>query len=181
MKTLYCELADKIWNQAAATRILFCDVDGVFSDGRIYMGNSGEELKAFHTKDGFGIKALIASGVEVAIITGRRSQLLENRMQSLGVKHLIQGCEDKITAMDELLSSLGLTREQAAFVGDDVPDLECIKAVGLGIGVADAHPLVAQHADWITTVRGGFGAVREITDTIMQAQDTLSEAKGASI
>ena len=181
MQSLYGEIDNIIEEKAKNIKLLVCDVDGVFSDGRIYLGNNGEELKAFHTKDGFGIKALAASGVDIAIITGRRSKLVENRMQALNVKHIIQGEENKLPALQNLAKSLNLTMEQIAYIGDDVPDLACIEQVSLGISVKDGHPLVIQGAHYTTFMLGGFGAVREVCDLIMQSQGTLSQAKGASI
>jgi len=181
MNTLYGNVDSDILSRAKQIKLLVCDVDGVFSDGRIYLGNDGEELKAFHTKDGFGIKALGARGVDVAIITGRNSAIVANRMKSLNVAHIIQGQEDKLPALESLVAQLKLEISQVAYIGDDVPDLACIKAVGLGIAVSDAHPLVLQGADYNTFIRGGFGAVREICDLIMQSQNTLASAKGASL
>jgi 3-deoxy-D-manno-octulosonate 8-phosphate phosphatase (KDO 8-P phosphatase) len=179
--TLYGHVAESILQQAKNIKLLVCDVDGVFSDGRIYLGNDGEELKAFHTKDGFGIKALGASGVEVAIITGRRSSIVANRMSALNVKHIVQGQEDKLPALIELAKQLNLSTDEIAYIGDDVPDLPCILHVGLGIAVEDAHPSVLAQANYVTYTRGGFGAVREVCDLIMQCQDTLDGATGASI
>ncbi len=179
--TLYGDVSQSILNQAKQIKLLVCDVDGVFSDGRIYLGNDGEELKAFHTKDGFGIKALGSSGVDVAIITGRRSAIVANRMSALNVKHIVQGQEDKLPALIELSKQLGLSANEIAYIGDDIPDLACILHVGLGIAVQDAHPSVLAKADYKTFVRGGFGAVREVCDLIMQCQGTLDSASGASI
>ncbi|KGJ94276.1 3-deoxy-manno-octulosonate-8-phosphatase KdsC [Colwellia psychrerythraea] len=181
MNTLYGNVESHILIKAKQIKLLVCDVDGVFSDGRIYLGNDGEELKAFHTKDGFGIKALGASGVDVAIITGRNSAIVANRMKALNVAHIIQGQEDKLPALIDLIEQLGITIEEVAYIGDDVPDLPCIKAVGLGISVCDGHPLVLEAADYATFTRGGFGAVRETCDLIMQSQNTLDNASGASI
>ena len=181
MNTLYGNVPQEILNKAKAIKLLICDVDGVFSDGRIYLGNDGEELKAFHTKDGFGIKALGASGVDVAIITGRNSAIVANRMKALNVKHIIQGQEDKLPALQALAKELHLSADEIACIGDDVPDLPCIMASGLGISVNDAHPLVINNADYITFTRGGFGAVREVCDLIMQCQGSLAQASGASI
>lgn len=181
MNTLYGDVAESTLTKANQIKLLVCDVDGVFSDGRIYLGNDGEELKAFHTKDGFGIKALGASGVEVAIITGRNSAIVANRMKALNVAHIIQGQEDKLPALMQLADKLSINLEQIAYIGDDVPDLPCIKAVGLGICVSDGHPLVQQGANYITFTRGGFGAVRETCDLIMQTQGSLHSATGASI
>lgn len=181
MNTLYGDVPSTTLTKAQSIKLLVCDVDGVFSDGRIYLGNDGEELKAFHTKDGFGIKALAASGVIVAIITGRNSTIVKNRMQALNVAHIIQGQEDKLPALLDLIKHLNISLEQVAYIGDDVPDLPCIKAVGLGICVADGHPLVINNADYITFTRGGFGAIRETCDLLMQCQGNLYNAKGASI
>lgn len=181
MNTLYGNVETTVLTKAKKIKLLVCDVDGVFSDGRIYLGNAGEELKAFHTKDGFGIKALGASGVDVAIITGRNSAIVENRMKALNVTHIIQGQEDKLPALIELTNLLNLTLDEVAYIGDDVPDLPSIKAAGLGISVSDAHPLVLSDANYITFTRGGFGAVRETCDLIMQSQNTLTRATGASI
>ena len=181
MNTLYGDVAESTLTKAKQIKLLVCDVDGVFSDGRIYLGNDGEELKAFHTKDGFGIKALGASGVEVAIITGRNSAIVANRMKALNVAHIVQGQEDKLPALMQLADMLSINLEQIAYIGDDVPDLPCIEAVGLGICVSDGHPLVQQGANYITFTRGGFGAVRETCDLIMQTQGSLHSATGASI
>lgn len=179
--TLYGVVSENILIKAKKIKLLVCDVDGVFSDGRIYLGNDGEELKAFHTKDGFGIKALGNSGVAVAIITGRRSAIVAKRMAALNVKHIIQGQEDKLPALMTLAKELALSVDEIAYIGDDIPDLPCIMQVGLGIAVQDAHPMVLTKADFTTFTRGGFGAVREVCDLIMQCQDSLDSATGASI
>jgi 3-deoxy-D-manno-octulosonate 8-phosphate phosphatase (KDO 8-P phosphatase) len=181
MNTLYGNVENDILAKAQQIKLLVCDVDGVFSDGRIYLGNDGEELKAFHTKDGFGIKALGANGVDVAIITGRNSAIVANRMKALNVAHIIQGQEDKLPALMSLIEQLNITIEEVAYIGDDVPDLPCIETVGLGISVSDGHPLVLRAANYITFTRGGFGAVRETCDLIMQSQNNLDNASGASI
>ena len=171
-----------IINQTRALKIklLICDVDGVFSDGRIYLGNQGEELKAFHTKDGFGIKAILNAGINVAVITGRQSHIVENRMQALGIPYIYQGKEDKLTVYQSLLTKLNLTPDEVAYIGDDVVDLPVIKDCGLGIAVQDAHPLVQQEADLITYTKGGFGAVREICDLFLQCHNLLNITQGKS-
>lgn len=179
--TLYGEVAIDVLQRAKKIKLLVCDVDGVFSDGRIYLGNDAEELKAFHTKDGFGIKALGSSGVEVAIITGRRSAIVANRMSALHVKHIVQGQEDKLPALIHLAKQHNLTPDEIAYIGDDIPDLACILHVGLGVAVSDAHPSVSAKADYTTFIRGGFGAVREVCDLIMQCQGTLDNATGGSV
>jgi len=181
LNTLYGNVQDETLIKARKIKLLICDIDGVFSDGRIYLGNEGEELKAFHTKDGFGIKALVASGVEVAVITGRRSKIVKNRMQALNVNHIIQGEENKLPALIDLAKKLNLSIEAIAYIGDDIPDKDCIDYVGLGIAVNDAHPSVIESANYTTFIRGGFGAVREVCDLIMQCQNTLSSATGASV
>jgi len=181
MNTLYGNVSEDILNKAQKIKLFICDIDGVFSDGRIYLGNDGEELKAFHTKDGYGIKALGASGVDVAVITGRQSNIVQTRMSALNVKHIMQGQEDKLPALQHILETLNLTPEQVAYIGDDMPDYECMAYVGLSIAVNDAHPQILTLADYTTFTKGGFGAVREVCDLIMQTQNTLANATGASI
>lgn len=179
-QTLYTDLDSQFFNSLSAVKLLVCDVDGVFSDGRIYLGNHGEELKAFHTRDGYGIKALVSQGIAVAVITGRRSDIVQSRMQALNVAHIIQGEEDKATALGELSQQLGLSPHQIAVVGDDMPDTGMFPYADIRIAVNDAHPLVKRQANWVTTLPGGFGAVREICDTLLQCHDALSEIQGSS-
>ncbi|MBA6382405.1 3-deoxy-manno-octulosonate-8-phosphatase KdsC [Colwellia sp. BRX10-6] len=181
MQTLYGEITDTAFNTMKKIKLLICDIDGVFSDGRIYLGNDGEELKAFHTKDGYGIKALGASGVDVAVITGRTSNIVATRMSALNVKYIVQGEENKLPALKTMAKQLKLSLEEIAYIGDDMPDYECINAVGLGIAVQDAHPSILSIANYTTFNHGGFGAVREICDLIMLSQNTLANASGASI
>jgi len=181
MLTVYGEIDSNIVEKAKNIKLFVCDIDGVFSDGRIYLGNDGEELKAFHTKDGYGIKALGASGVDVAVITGRQSNIVQNRMTALNVKHIVQGQEDKLPALKDMMTALNLTTEQVAYIGDDMPDFECMNYVGLSIAVNDAHPAIMNIANYTTQIRGGFGAVREVCDIIMQCQSTLEYASGASV
>lgn len=178
--TPYGKVSADIFQRAKKIKLFVCDVDGVFSDGRIYLGNDGEELKAFHTKDGFGLKAIMQQGINVAIITGRQSNIVENRMSALGIKHIFQGKDDKLTVYQHLLEKLNLTPEETAYIGDDVVDLPVMKIAGLGIAVNDAHPIVSQQADLITTVKGGFGAVREICDLFLQCHNQLSLTQGKS-
>ncbi len=179
--TLYGDVTADVLTRAKKIKLLVCDVDGVFSDGRIYLGNDGEELKAFHTKDGLGIKSLGANGVDVAIITGRNSAIVANRMKALNVKYIIQGQENKLPALLTLTKKLNIKLEEVAYIGDDVPDMQCIEAVSLGVAVNDAHPLVIKNANYISFTRGGFGAVREVCDLIMQSQNTLDKMTGASV
>jgi 3-deoxy-D-manno-octulosonate 8-phosphate phosphatase (KDO 8-P phosphatase) len=181
VETLYGDISSDILGRAKKIKLFICDIDGVFSDGRIYLGNNGEELKAFHTKDGYGIKALGNSGVGVAVITGRNSAIVTQRMTALNVKHIIQGQENKLPALKNLLMTLELAPEQVAYIGDDMPDFDCMTFVGLSIAVNDAHPAILKIADFTTSIKGGFGAVRESCDLIMQSQQTLQYASGASL
>ena len=147
--------------RARSVRLLVLDVDGVLTDGKLYFLADGSEAKAFSTLDGQGIKMLMNSGVNVAIITGRTSTIVERRAANLGIMHLIQGREDKRTALDELLSSLQLSYDQVAYLGDDLPDLAAIRCVALGVAVANANTFVRQHALAVTSLRGGEGAARD--------------------
>ncbi len=162
-----------ILKKAAQIKLLIFDVDGVLTDRKIYLADSGHEYKAFNSHDGFGIKMLLKSGVAVAIITTRNSPVVARRMQELGVQHIYQGQEDKRQALDDLALQLTLQLEQIAYVGDDLPDLPLMRKVGLGIAVADAAEYVRQHADWQTQAAGGKGAAREVCELIMQAQNTF--------
>jgi 3-deoxy-D-manno-octulosonate 8-phosphate phosphatase (KDO 8-P phosphatase) len=161
--------------QSAATiSLLALDVDGVLTDGRIYYGNSGEELKAFNIKDGLGIKLLQRSGVKVAIITGRKSQIVARRAAELGIGEIMQGREDKRQALLELCERVGLTMQDCAYMGDDLPDLSAINSAGLGMTVADACATVREAADWLSTCAGGCGAVREACEFILRARGDWS-------
>jgi 3-deoxy-D-manno-octulosonate 8-phosphate phosphatase (KDO 8-P phosphatase) len=148
-------------------RLVAFDVDGVFTDGRFYLADNGVESKAFNTQDGFGVRQLLDAGIEVAVISGRRSGAVERRMAELGVRHVIQGCRDKVAALEDLAAKLNMLTEQCAFVGDDIPDLPLLNAVGFAIAVANAVPGVREHCDYVTTARGGYGAVREVCDLIL--------------
>jgi 3-deoxy-D-manno-octulosonate 8-phosphate phosphatase (KDO 8-P phosphatase) len=160
-------------NLAKLIKLVAFDVDGVMTDGGLYLSDSGNEFKRFNTLDGLGIKLLKASGVEVAIITGRQSKCVEHRARNLGIEHVYQGVEHKLNAMNDLLDRLKLTRDAAAYMGDDVVDLTVLRNVGLAISVPDAPQLVREHANYITQRRGGQGAVREACELIMHAQGTL--------
>ncbi|MEH6591723.1 MAG: HAD-IIIA family hydrolase [Halioglobus sp.] len=159
--------------KAKTIRMLVLDVDGVLTDGRIYYGNQGEELKAFNIKDGLGIKLLQRSGVVVAIITGRESAIVARRASELGIDEIIQGREDKYQALRELCERTGIAIGQCAYMGDDLPDLSAIIASGLGLTVADAATTVRESADWQSTTAGGCGAVREACEFILSAKGTL--------
>jgi 3-deoxy-D-manno-octulosonate 8-phosphate phosphatase (KDO 8-P phosphatase) len=160
----------------ATTRLLVLDVDGVLTAGGIYMDFEGREYKRFDVRDGHGIKLAQRFGVTVAIITGRRSGVVEQRARELGIEHVIQGAVRKGEAFDDLLAATGADPASVAMVGDDVVDLPVMVRAGLGLTVADGHAAVRERAHWTTASAGGHGAVREITDRLLQAQghwDTL--------
>ncbi|MBA5762062.1 3-deoxy-manno-octulosonate-8-phosphatase KdsC [Vibrio sp. 404] len=179
--TLYGQVDSEIIEIAKQIKLLICDVDGVFSDGLIYMGNNGEELKTFHTRDGYGVKSLMNAGIEIAIITGRRSQIVENRMTALGISLIYQGQDDKVKAYQDICLKLGIAPEQTGYIGDDLIDWPVMEKVALKVCVADGHPLLAQRVNYVTTIRGGHGAVREVCDLILQARNELDVHKGLSI
>jgi 3-deoxy-D-manno-octulosonate 8-phosphate phosphatase (KDO 8-P phosphatase) len=161
---------DNILKKAQGLKLLILDVDGVLTDGRLFFDDQGIEYKCFHARDGHGIKLLRQTGVEVAVISGRKSNSVAIRMKNLGIDLVYQGHEDKIAAFHEVLDKLAIQPEQAAHVGDDLLDLPIMKRVGLSIAVNDANFAVKQYADWCTETAGGLGAVREVCDMIMQAQ-----------
>ncbi|HLP98407.1 MAG TPA: HAD family hydrolase [Sideroxyarcus sp.] len=149
------------------------DVDGVLTDGGLYLSDSGEEFKRFNSLDGHGLKMLKASGMELAIITGRTSKCVELRAKNLGITRLYQGVEDKLAAMQSLLADLQLSPEQAAFMGDDVVDLPAMRRVGLALSVPGAPQLVRDHAHYVSQREAGHGAVREVCELILGAQGNL--------
>lgn len=167
---------DEVMKRAAGIRLLALDVDGVLTDGRLYFAEDGNELKAFDIQDGHGLKLLQAAGVRCAIITGRNTKLVERRATNLGIKLLLQGREDKLVALRELTKELDIPLEQVAYVGDDWPDLPALRAVGLGIAVANAHQELRTHAVYVTRLEGGRGAVREVCDLLLKAQDRYAAA-----
>jgi len=154
----------------ASIRLLVLDVDGVMTDGRLYIGPDGEYEKCFHVRDGYGIRAVMAAGIEVAVLSGRRSLALQRRCDELGISHLHQGLEDKAAEFARLTSRLGLSARECAYVGDDAPDVPVLKLVGLAVAVADAHPLALADAHRRTRLPGGAGAVREVCDWLLSAR-----------
>ncbi len=156
--------------KAEKLKLLILDVDGVLTDGRLFFDDNGTEYKCFHARDGHGIKLLRQTGVEVAVISGRKSNSVAIRMKNLGIENVYQGHENKIAAFNELLEKLAVEPEQVAHVGDDLLDLPIMTRVGFAVAVKDANFAVKQHADWCTQTEGGQGAVREVCDLIMQAQ-----------
>lgn len=161
--------------RAAQIKLLIFDVDGVLTDGRLIFGDDGQEYKAFHSRDGHGMKMLQRSGVEVGIITGRTSKVVDHRMANLGIQHVYQGKLEKLPAFEELISKLNLQPEQVAYMGDDVVDLPIMLRVGLAVATNDAHSLVSKHSHWQAPNNGGQGAARDLCELIMEAQGTLDD------
>lgn len=161
--------------RAKDIKLLIFDVDGVLTDGRIIIGDDGQEYKAFHSRDGHGMKLLQYTGVEIAIITGRTSKTVEHRMNGLGISHVYQGQRIKLPAYEELIGKLGIAPQQCAYVGDDWVDLSIMSRVGLAVAVQDADTRVKKHAHWITPSCGGQGAAREVCELIMEAQGNLQD------
>jgi 3-deoxy-D-manno-octulosonate 8-phosphate phosphatase (KDO 8-P phosphatase) len=162
---------------AARVRVLVLDVDGVLTDGRLYYGARGEALKVFHVRDGLGLKLLAAAGVTVAVISGRRSGMTGRRCRELGVRHVLQGVDDKLTAFHRLRGRLKVPPAACACVGDDLPDVPLMREVGLSFAVADAHPQARNAAHVITHLPGGEGAVREVCDYLLEARRHAAATK----
>jgi len=162
-----------ILEKAARVRLVIFDVDGVLTDGSLFYGDDGQEYKAFHSKDGHGMKMLQSTGVQIGIITARTSRVVQVRMESLGIAHVFQGQLEKLPAYERLKQTAGLGDDEIAYVGDDVVDLPIMIRVGLAITVQDAHPLVLRHAHWQTPSLGGRGAARDVCELLMEAQGTL--------
>ncbi|MFW2177122.1 MULTISPECIES: KdsC family phosphatase [unclassified Moraxella] len=156
-------------NQAKNVKLLVMDVDGVLSDGKITYDANWVETKSFHVQDGFGIKRLQQFGIKTAIITGRNSTIVTNRAKELGIDYIVQGREDKLVALNELLANLDLTLADCAYIGDDLPDIRALQAVGFSATVANAHNEVIKRVQMVTTRQGGQGAVREVCDLILKA------------
>lgn len=155
--------------RARQVRLACFDVDGTLTDGRLFYDDEGRESKAFHIHDGQGLVLLRRAGIEVALITARHSPAAERRARELGVR-IHAGVKDKLAQVDALCAELGLERTQVAFMGDDLPDLPPLRAVGLAIAPADAHAWTARHAHWRTRARAGRGAAREACDLLLGAQ-----------
>ena len=163
-------MGDSLQDRARDVRLLVLDVDGVLTDGRLYLSPEGEEFKVFHVRDGSGIVAVRQAGIEVAIVSGRSSPAVQRRADELGIRHVRQGVGDKGAALQELLGVLGLSAAQTACVGDDTPDLPMLRMAGLAVAVADAHPALDSEVHWVTPSAGGLGAVREVCDLLLNAR-----------
>lgn len=165
-----------IYAKASHIRLAIFDVDGILTDGTLYLTDGGEEIKGFNSLDGHGMKMLRESGVDLAIITGRTSRSVELRAKNLGIERLYQGVADKALAFATVLKATSLEAGAVAYMGDDVVDLPVLLRCGLALTVPDAPLLVKQRADYITRAKGGHGAAREACELIMHAQGTLESA-----
>jgi 3-deoxy-D-manno-octulosonate 8-phosphate phosphatase (KDO 8-P phosphatase) len=161
--------------KAKNIRIVIFDVDGVLTDGSLYLTDAGEEIKAFNSRDGHGMKMLKASGIELAIITARESRSVKLQAENLNISLLYQGEKNKLKVFESLITKLGLGKSSCAYVGDDLIDLPVMTRCGLSICVPSAPALVKKHAHYVTNSEGGHGAVREVCELIMLAQGTLDE------
>jgi 3-deoxy-D-manno-octulosonate 8-phosphate phosphatase (KDO 8-P phosphatase) len=150
--------------------LILLDVDGVLTTGQVIYNDDGQETKVFHVRDGLGIRLLIEAGLQVGIVTGRRSMALVHRCRNLGIHLLRDGIRDKAAALENILHETGVAAAEVAFVGDDLPDLPAMRRVGVPIAVGDAHDLVKQAAVLTTLAKGGCGAVREISERILKAR-----------
>jgi 3-deoxy-D-manno-octulosonate 8-phosphate phosphatase (KDO 8-P phosphatase) len=167
------EISEAVLMRAKKIKCIVFDVDGVMTDGSLGIGDDGQEFKNFNSLDGLGMKLLKASGVQLAIITGRTSNVVKTRAESTGVMHFYQGVEDKLEAFHDLISKMHLQEDEMAFMGDDVVDAPAMMRCGLAITVPSGHRLIKPHAHYMTTAPAGRGAVREACELIMQAQGTL--------
>lgn len=165
----------ELMDSAQRIRLVVFDVDGVFTDGSLYYTDSMMELRAFHVHDGLGIKLLLRSGIQVAVISARESALVAARMNELGVNYVYQGVKDKLVVCKSLLKDLSLQADDYAYVGDDLPDLAVMQNAGLRIAVANAQAPIVQAAHWRTSKPGGQGAVREVCELVLKAQNKLDD------
>lgn len=165
----------ELLEKAAKIKLVIFDIDGVLTTGALFIGDDGQEYKAFHSKDGHGLRMLQDGGVEVAIITGRQSEVVKHRARDLGITRIYQGKRQKLPAYEELLAETGLSHEDIAYVGDDVVDLPVMSKVGLAICVQDAHPFVKTHSHWVTEHNGGCGAGRDVCEFILEAKGKLQD------
>jgi len=167
---------NQVLDKAKKIQCVICDIDGVLTDGLIYIDNHANEQKAFNIQDGLGLKLLMAAGIEVAVITGSQNAVIDHRMKQLDIRHYFKGQINKQAAFQELKTRLNLNNDAFAYVGDDLPDLPIMKQVGLGVAVSNAVRQVKEIAAWNTELHGGRGAVREVCDLILNAQNKLDSA-----
>ena len=161
---------DTVLDQARDIRLLGLDVDGVMTDGRLYYGTDGTEFKAFHVQDGRAMKMLLAAGMPIAIVSGRRSEAVDRRAAELGVAYVFTGVGDKVATLDQVSKLTGIETRHMAYAGDDLADLPVFDQIGMSLSVPNAHPTVIARADYVTATPGGLGAVREICDLLLAAR-----------
>lgn len=165
-----------VLDKASAIKLVVFDVDGVLTNGSLILGENGDEYKIFHAHDGLGLVMLREAGLSIAVISARSSPIVAERMAALGIEYVYQGQSDKQTAISKLMDTLAVSKNETAFVGDDLIDLAAMSRAGLAIAVANAQPLVLERADWITGKSGGRGAVREVCEMILEAKGLLEAA-----
>ncbi len=170
---MFATINKDILNRAKQIELAIFDVDGVLTDGGLMLGENGNEYKVFHSRDGLGLVMLRDTGCHIAVISGRSSSIVSERMATLGIEYVYQGQNDKGKALKDLLDKLNIDAQATAYVGDDLIDLPAMRRVGFAIAVADAPPLVIEHAHWVTKEKGGRGAAREVCELIMHARGTL--------
>jgi len=156
--------------KAEAIRLLILDVDGVLTDGQFLLTERGEELKSFNTKDGHGLRMLMAEGIEIVLISGRSSKAVDFRARDLGIREVHQGVRDKGPVCDKIIRQRNFTKDQVCCVGDDLPDFPLFERSGISFAVSDALPLIKRIATYTTRERGGHGAVREVCEAILEAR-----------
>lgn len=163
-------LSDDLLKKAKKVKLLLMDCDGVLTDGRLYFSKNGEELKVFDIKDGQGIVSWHKAGFLSGIITGRNSTMLEKRAEELGIKYLKQNSNNKVKDFENILSDSNLTAEETAYIGDDISDIELLRNVGFSIAVSDASDEILSEVLYVTKKKGGFGAVREVTNLLLKSK-----------
>jgi len=166
--------------RARGVRLAIFDVDGVLTDGTLWIGPQGEAFKAFNILDGHGLKMLQAAGVATAILSGRKSEAVARRAMELAIAHVVQGADDKLAAFEKLLGEAGVTPDACAFVGDDLPDLLVMQRCGFAVAVANAVDAVKRSAHYVTSASGGRGAVREFCELVLRARGQLADEAGVS-
>jgi len=171
----HSQTAKDITARARRIKLLLMDCDGVLTDGRLWLTSDGDEQKAFHARDGQGISLLHRAGLQTGIITGRTSSAVDRRAQDLKMSYLRQYAKDKIKALEEILAEAGVTTDECAYIGDDVGDIPVMRRVGLAVAVSDAVEETKQAAQYITALKGGQGAVREVCDLVLKAQGRWDE------
>jgi 3-deoxy-D-manno-octulosonate 8-phosphate phosphatase (KDO 8-P phosphatase) len=165
-------ICEELIGKIKEIKILILDVDGVLTDGRIFIDDSGNELKGFNVRDGHGIKLVIRGGIEVIFLTGRKSRVVEHRARDLGVEEVYQKALNKKEVLDQILKEKKVSAVTVAYIGDDIVDIPVLKKAGFSVAVADAHEDVKKIVDYITRMKGGEGAVREICEIILKVQGT---------